>query len=415
MSHSPFVQHTLSNGLQVVIEVMRDVPSAAAGFFARTGGRDEVADQAGVSHFLEHMCFKGTPRRTWREITVELDELGSSYNAYTSKDRTFYYGWVPQQHIDKQIELLADMMASTLPQEEFDMEKNVVLEEIAMAGDSLENLAYDFMHEKIYGQHPLGWPVLGYDQTVRAMSREDMMAYFRSRYAANNLVLVVAGNVDPDGIIAHAEQLCGGFAAAEDMAVRQAPAFMTGQSCSVHERFNLQVIAAVYPAPGGVDDFSETADAVAQILGGDNSPFYWEIMQKGIAPRAGVWRVDYSECGMVMLYGECDPDSCETLTDAMATEAERMTREGVSDAAVQRVKNRRRTSLAVESEAPYYRLNQLLDDIDYRGGPRTVEQRLAEVDAITPETIVAYLEQYPLTTGGHFISVGPRDWLPAQD
>jgi predicted Zn-dependent peptidase len=410
--NSPFITHTLKNGLRVVIEVMPDVPSAAAGFFARTGGRDEQPADAGVSHFLEHMMFKGTARRSWREITVDFDKLGSTYNAYTTKDRTFYYGWVPARHIEAQIEILADMMRSTLPAAEFEMERNVVLEEIAMAADSIDSLAYDYMHARIYGDHALSWPVLGFDATIRPMKREQMLGYFERRYAANNLVLIVAGRVEPQDIIRLAERLCGDWPVAAESNGRQAPTFHTGRSCRVHERFNQQVLAAVYPACGGTDAWSETADAVAAILGGDNSPFYWDIVQKGVAPRAAVFRVDYAECGLMMLSGECDPDSCGTLAEAMQREAAKMAREGARETAVQQVKNRRRTGLAIESEAPYYRLNQILDDIDYRGRPLTVQERLAQVDAVTPRTIAEYLERHPITDGGHFISVGPRDWLP---
>jgi predicted Zn-dependent peptidase len=411
-SVSRFFSRTLDNGLRVVVEVMPDVPSAAAGFFACTGGRDEVPQEAGVSHFLEHMCFKGTPQRHWEQITVDLDALGSTYNAYTTKDRTFYYGWVPADRIEPQIEILADMMRSTIPQEEFDMEKKVVLEEIAMAADSMDSQAYDFMHERIYGDHALSWPVLGYAETVSNMTRDQMASYFERRYAPNNLVLIVAGRVDPDRIFDLAAELTAEWPATREQSQRRAPTFTPGASCKVIEKYNQQVVSAVFPAPGGMHDDSEISEAVASILGGDNSPFYWEIVQEGIAPRAGVWRVDYAECGLMMLYGECDPQQCEALTDAMVHQAKKMAADGISEEAVQRVRNRRRTSLAIESEAPYYRINQILDDIDYRDVPQTVEERLAEVDAVTPQRVAEYLEAYSLIEGGHFISVGPRDWLP---
>ena len=230
-------------------------------------------------------------------------------------------------------------------------------------------------------------------------------------------MLIVVGNIDSQQIVAAAERLAGDWPAGGEAKAsykREAPKFETGGSCKVLERFNRQELAWLYPSPCGEHPLSETADAVASILGGDNSRFYWEIVQTGIAPRAGVWRVDYADCGLMLLSGQCDADDCQTLVDAMHAEAVRLAREGVTDAEVQRVKNRRRTSLALESEAPYYRLGQLLDDIDYRNGPRTVEQRLTEVDAITPKSVAEYLEQYPITEGGHFISVGPRDWLPSQ-
>jgi len=410
---SSFTEHSLANGLKIVMEIMPEVTSAAAGFFASTGARDETPELAGVSHFLEHMCFKGTPRRTWRQLNIDFDDLGSQYNAYTMKDRTFYYGWVPSESIEAQIGIIADMMQSTLPADEFDMEKNVVLEEIAMAKDHIDNLAYEFMHEQVYPDHPLRWPVLGFEETIKNLTRDQMDEYFRRRYAPDNLVLIVSGAIDPSKIIATTEKLCGDWVSSPISQQRQAPQFQTGKSCKVFKRFNQQVLTYVFPTPGGVSELDETADVVASVLGGENSRFYWNIVQEGVAPHAGVWRVDYAECGLMMLSGQCEPDCCDALAEAMQEQARKISTANVLDKEVQRVKNRRRTTLALESEAPYYRLGQLLDDIDYRQRPRTVQERLADVDAITPQSIADYLEQYPITKGGHFISVGPRDWVPA--
>ena len=163
--NNPYTTHTLDNGLEVVIEVMPDVRSAAAGFLSRTGARDETPERAGISHFLEHLMFKGTAKRSWREITIDFDRMGSTYNAFTSEDRTVYYGWVREGDIGPQIELLADMMRSKLPAEELEMEKKVVLEEIAMSKDQLEHVAYDFIEENVFAGHPPPWPILGYEKT----------------------------------------------------------------------------------------------------------------------------------------------------------------------------------------------------------------------------------------------------------
>ena len=145
-----FVSHTLDNGLRIVIEVMAGVRSAACGFLARTGSRDEDRALAGASHFLEHMCFKGTHNRTCAQINIAFDEMGAFYNAFTSKERTFYFGWVRHGDLYRQMELLADMMRSAIPPAEFDTEKNVVLEEIAMSNDQITHLAFDFLHEKVF-------------------------------------------------------------------------------------------------------------------------------------------------------------------------------------------------------------------------------------------------------------------------
>lgn len=406
----PYTIHTLDNGLQIVIEQMPDVRSAAAGFLSRTGARDEVAENAGVSHFLEHMMFKGTAKRGWREITIDFDNLGSTYNAFTSEDRTFYYGWVRAADIDKQLELLADMMRSQLPPAEFDTEKNVILEEIAMAKDSLEHLAYDFLQEKVFAGHPLAWPILGYDKTVSEMSRDTMWAYFQDHYAPNNMMLVVAGNVDPKAIIGQAEALCGDWQPSPYQRDRKPPTIQRGSDILTLDRFNQQVIALTFPSIGANHELRESADAASSILGGENSRFFWNIQQTGISPRAAAYHVEYEDCGLFILLGGCQPENAEKLHDAMRSEAQRICAEKVQPHEVERVKNKRRTSLAAEGEAPYSRLTQIMDDMDYLGRARTVDETLADVDAVTADSIQAYFDAFPITNGSHLTSVGPRQW-----
>lgn len=407
---NPYTLHTLENGLQIVIEKMPHVRSAAAGFLVRTGARDETPDVAGVSHFLEHMVFKGTANRSWQEITADFDRLGSSYNAYTSEDRTIFYGWVRRRDILDQIALLADMMRPTLPPEEFQMEQNVILEEIAMAKDQHDHVAFDFLQEKVFAGHPLAWPILGYHKTVAELERNRMWSYLQERYSPDNILFVVAGNIDEQEMIRAAENHCGAWQRTNWRTQRAMPAIHGGIDVFQTDQFKQQFVALSVPACGASDADAETAAAIATILGGENSRFFWNIVQTGISPRAGAYHLDYADCGLLILYGACRPEKVEKLVDAMRLEAKLIHSEGVKDHEVERVKARRRTSLAVESEAPYYRLTQLMDDMEYRGAPRTVDEMLAEVDAITTESIARYLDRFPLNIEGHLASVGPRLW-----
>lgn len=407
-----FIQEQLPNGLKIIIEVMPNVQSAACGFLSKTGSRDETPALAGASHFLEHMCFKGTHHRTWHDINVEFDLMGSTYNAFTTKDRTFYYGWVRAEDVERQMTLIADMMRSALPPEEFDMEKNVVLEEIAMSSDQLDQLAYHLLHEKVYAGSSMAWPVLGYEAALKELTRDQMYDYFTRRYAPDNLSLIVAGNVSADAVIKAARKLTADWKPAGTAlgTMRTPPAIHRGTVVQKYERFNQQAILIAFRSAAAVDDANEEAAAVASILGGENSRFYWNIVQAGIAPRAGVWHEDYQDCGLMILYGLGEPANAERLTEAMQREAERITKDGIEPREVERVRNKRRTSLAIEGEAPYYRLLQIMDDFDYRGRPRTVEERLERVGRITEQTIADYLKQYPITGSGQFVSAGPRNW-----
>ncbi len=407
---STFAQHTLSNGLRVYVEPMPDVKSVACGFLVRTGSRDETAELAGVSHFLEHMCFKGTPRRKWQEITADFDRLGSIYNAFTWKDKTAYYGWVPADNFEPQLELLSDMMRSTLPSEEFDTEKKVVLEEIAQSGDDLSHTLVDLLFEKAFRDSPLGWPVLGYEKTVEAMTRDQMAGYLSRRYSANNLRLVVTGRVKPDEVFRLAESLCGDIPSGEENSARLSPTFHAGTAVQQIDRFKQQAVALVFRGPPAGHRFEEEGRAMASIIGGDNSRIYWSVIQEGLSACAGATYLDFHDCAIFALSAVCQPENCEACVEALEAEALKITREGAREPEVQRVRNKRRTGLAVEGEAPYHRFVQLVDDIDYHGAPRTVEERLAAVDAITPQTLGEYLEAFPITDKGMFVSVGPRNW-----
>jgi predicted Zn-dependent peptidase len=413
MSPSAFAFYTLDNGLRIVVERMPGVTSAAAGFLARTGARDEVPELAGVSHYLEHMCFKGTAKRTWEQINIAFDDMAVDYNAFTSNERTFYYGWVRTADIEQQIELLADMMRSQLPPDEFDMEKKVILDEIARSNDQNMHVAYDFLHERMFEGHTLSWPVLGYDRTVADLTRDQMADYFQQRYAPDNLVLIVAGNVDPDKIAAAAKRYCGDWQPSGAQRHRQAPQMRMGSGNSRFDRFSQQIVAFAFPAPSAVDPMHEVANAAATILGGANSRFFWNIVQTGLSVDASCYRIPYCDCGLTLLWGQTDPDRCDELARAMRDEARKIMDDGVTEPEIQRVKNKRRTALAVEGEAPYYRLVQIMDDMDLRGTPRTVEERIAAVDAVSAGSIAELFERFPIGEGGYAISVGPSSWTPA--
>lgn len=407
---SPFTTYELPNGLKVVVEKMPGVRSVAAGFMVRAGARDESAPLAGVSHFLEHMMFKGTSRRGWREINIDFDRMGSTYNAFTSETRTVYYGWVRTADLEPQVELLADMMRSQLPSEEFTMEKNVILEEIAMSKDQIEHVAMEFLQEKIFANHPLAWPILGYESTIRDLTRDQMWAYFQQRYTPDRMHLVVAGNVDPAQVADAAYKYCGHWPRSAEPPARTAPIFHGGRDVLTQTQFKQQILCLSFPGPSATHELAETADAAMTILGGDNSRFFWNIVQKGISPRAGSFQMDYEDAGLVVLWGACQPEHCEALLESMRREAARICAEPVLEDEVQRVKTKQRTSLAVAGEAPYSRLSQMMDDLEYRGYARTVDELLADVDAISTDTIHRYFKEFPINIEGHLASVGPRSW-----
>lgn len=408
-----FFEHTLDNGLRIVVERIPHAQSVAAGFLVKTGARDETPELAGVSHFVEHMCFKGTNKRGWEQITRDFDDMGSTYNAYTSKERTLYFGWVRVEDLERQVELLADMMQSVMPPDEFDMEKKVILEEIAMSDDSLERKVFDLLHDRLYPDHPLSWPVLGTTASIEALSRDALHGYFADRYHPRNMVLVVAGNVETAAVVDIANRICGDWKPRDPRPARSKPKrATTGVFKGVVDRFQRQAIGLVYSAPSSTDEDRDLADVVASILGGQNSRFFWNITQTGVAAQVAAGRLDYCDEGMMLAFGFADPPKADELADAMRTQIKTLYDDGVTDEEVQRVRNRVRTSLASEGEAPYYRFNQMIQEVDVFGLPRTVEQRVSALEKVTPATVREYLEKWPMNADEAVISLGPRDWPP---
>jgi predicted Zn-dependent peptidase len=252
--------------------------------------------------------------------------------------------------------------------------------------------------------------VLGYTETVRDLTRDRMHAYFAERYAPDNMILFVAGNVRPHEIFKEAQRLTAHWAPGARKPPRRPAPLRPGSSVKQVERFNQQEVALVFPSAGAQHPLDETAEAVASILGGGNSRIFWNVVQSGLSPRAGAWRMDYQDFGLMILSGLCEPENCERLTDALRKEALAFTTAGPDADEVQRVKQKRRTSLAVEAEAPYYRLVQLMEDVDTFGEPRSIEQRLAAVDAVSIDSVRTYLSSFPIDRAEHLVSVGPREW-----
>src|SRR5437870_7243197 len=185
-----FHQQVLDNGLTIVGEISPSARSAAVGFFVKTGARDETAPESGVSHFLEHMVFKGTPHRTALQVNYDFDKIGASYNAFTSEENTVFYAAILPEYLPQAVDILADILRPSLRGDDFDMEKKVIIEEIGMYEDQPMWSAYDAAKKAHFSDHPLGNSVLGTAQSVGALTRDQMHAYFERRYVAPNITVV---------------------------------------------------------------------------------------------------------------------------------------------------------------------------------------------------------------------------------
>lgn len=205
-------EFVLSNGLRVVAEPIENYPSVSVGLWIGAGSMYESAEENGLSHFVEHILFKSTENRTTKQIAVEMDALGGQVNAFTAKECTCYYAKVIAEHLPRAMDLLCDMLLNARVDEaEFEKERGVILEEIAMCEDTPEDLVYDLLAEAYFGEHPLARPILGSHDQIASIGREALLTFKKKHYRPDNTVLAIAGQFDRTQFRNMAERLLGGW------------------------------------------------------------------------------------------------------------------------------------------------------------------------------------------------------------
>ncbi|MEY3143193.1 MAG: Protease 3 precursor [Planctomycetota bacterium] len=386
----------LPNGLEIQAEIDHSAHTAAVGFFVRTGARDEPAELMGVSHFLEHMMFKGSARRTAEEVNRDFDELGASHNAFTTNELTAYHAHVLPDRALSVLDILADMLRPALRGKDFDEEKGVILEEIAMYADQPFWVGYEAMMERLYEDHPLAHRVLGTTETVRALSRDQMSRYFSSRYSADNTVLVAAGRLDFDALVEDAARLCGHWNAARP--TREHPAWKPGRASA---DLRLKNTARAYlllamPAPSIQDDRRYAAGILMHVLGGgDGSRLHWALVETGLAEEASASYDGHDGTGDSTLFAVCDPDKIDEIEGVLRRELAALVASLDEDDLV-RARSRIATGAAVASERPSGRMFRLGTLWGYGAPYTTLDSEVERISRMTLDDLRACAREFPL-------------------
>ena len=404
-----FRSHRLENGLEVVAETNNDAHSMSVAFLVRTGARDESDDVAGVSHFLEHMCFKGTPRRTADDVNREFDEIGAHYNAFTSEECTAYYASVLPEYQEQCVDLLADIVRPSLRPDDFDMEKKVILEEIQMYLDQPPFGMDDRIKQLHMGKHPLARSVLGTSDSVGALSPTQMRDYFSSRYASDNLFVAAAGKVDFEALIRQVEKRCADWK--PQAARRDVPRASSKAKFEVVHRPSAtqQYVLQLADAPASEDDDRYAAKLLATIVGDDSgSRMYWELTDPGHAETASLGHYEYLGAGMFYTWLACEPDLVEENLQRLQHILAEVERAGVTAEELQQAKNKVKARVVLSSERPQSRLFNIGGNWLQRREYRTVADDIRSLDSVTGEQIRDVMRKYPLTNAST-ITVGPLE------
>jgi predicted Zn-dependent peptidase len=410
----PFHQRSLPNGLTIIGETSPAAKSAAVGFFVRTGSRDETPDVAGVSHFLEHMVFKGTPRRSAADVNREFDRIGADYNAFTSEENTVFHASVLPEYLPQAVDILADIMRPSLRQEDFDTEKNVIIEEIGMYDDQATWAAYDKAKQLYFADHPLGNAILGTPQSIAALARDQMAAYHARRYGAHNVTVAAAGRFDFDKLVDLISSVCGGWEGGDSERKGLRPAAANKKSGVVtKEKFLQEQLVLMSPGPAAADPLRYSAATLAMIVGDDSgSRLYWALVDTGLAEGADTGFHEYDGAGAFLTMVSCDPDSAaENLATVEKILAE-VQRNGVTAEELHQAKSKIGSRVVRGSERPAGRMQAIGAAWTYLGQYRSVDDELQAFDTVTVESIRELLDTFPLDQVTE-LALGPLKQLGA--
>ncbi|MCC6933413.1 MAG: insulinase family protein [Deltaproteobacteria bacterium] len=362
-----FYQEKLANGLSIIGEYNETAVSSALGFFVRTGSRDETPEISGVSHFLEHMMFKGTARRSALELTYEMGSIGAQANAFTSEENTVYYMAVLPEYFEQAMDILCDMLRPALDQHEFDTEKKVILEEIALYQDKPLHVMYEAGLKEYFGEHKAGNSILGTTESVSAISREQMLSYFNQRYSPSNMVLGVAGNFEWPKVLEMANRYCAHWTKYDT--ARDLTPHAPRLSNKVLSKENLQLSHICYfaPGPSATDERRYAAQVLSMIMGDSTgSRLYWELIDKGLAESASIDADDMDNAGFILGYASCLPEMLDQVAGILKQVM--LSAGDFNEADLERAKNKFGTRLVLQAESSLRRL--LSVGVDWLYQPR---------------------------------------------
>ncbi len=407
-----FRSHTLDNGLEIVAECNEAAHSIGLGFFVRTGARDETDEVAGVSHFLEHMVFKGTPRRSADDVNREFDELGAHYNAFTSEENTVYYASVLPEYQEPVVDILADIMRPSLRDDDFNMEKKVIIEEIQMYADQPPFGMDDKIKELHYGKHPLARSVLGTEETVGGLGVGQMRDYFESRYAPNNMFVAAAGRIDFDALVKQVEARCGTWTTTT--ASREVPHSQSSSSFHLVTRAasTQQYILQLADAPAAEDDRRYAAKLLATIFGDDSgSRLYWELVDPGLVESASLGHYEYQGAGMYFSWLSGNPEDAVENFHRMVELQQVAERDGFTDQELHQAKSKVKSRVVLGSERPRNRLFNVGGNWLQRHEYRSVTDDLQSLESVTLDDVHRVLAEFPLTRHTT-VTIGPLETWP---
>ncbi|WP_226643838.1 M16 family metallopeptidase [Mesobacillus subterraneus] len=381
-------KYTCQNGVRIVLEQIPTVRSVAIGVWIGTGSRNENPENNGISHFLEHMFFKGTKTRSAREIAESFDSIGGQVNAFTSKEYTCYYAKVLDNHAPFALEVLADMFFnSTFDSEELNKEKNVVNEEIKMYEDTPDDIVHDLLSQAVYGDHPLGYPILGTEETLQSFTGEKLEQYMHDTYRPENVVISIAGNV-PESFIKNAEDFFGSYEASKEKIEYAKPDFHATHASRKKETEQAHLCLGFEGLQIGHSDVYSLI-VLNNVLGGSmSSRLFQEVReQRGLAYSVFSYHSAYRDSGMVTIYGGTGASQLNVLYDTIQDTLAKLRAEGITEKELNNSKEQLKGSLMLSLESTNSRMSRNGKNELLLGRHRSLDEIVEQIDQVTKDSV----------------------------
>lgn len=405
----PVKLHT-SNGVRVLVEPVTHVQSASIGVWCTTGSVHERIDEGGITHFIEHMMFKGTERRTAKEIAAEIEGRGGGLNAFTNKENTCYYARVLDEHVDVALDVLIDMVRhSKLDEVELDKERGVILEEIKRYEDEPDSHVHDLHIMARWPEHPLGKPIIGTSESVSRFQSADLKSYMDRRYGSNTIIVAVAGNVDPNKVLEAVESRMQGVEEVPEHSLPGAPIGEPG--VNLNSKTTQQVHFCIgFDAPGAHDEDRFALGVMTNILGGTmSSRLFQEIREKrGLCYSIGAYTSQFSpHGGAFTIFGGTSPENWDTMQQLVSIELEKIQTDPVSDQELDEAKNNILGGLILGLESMSARMQRMARNEIRYGRFVDVEETAQQIRDVTKEQIKETAHRYLVADSKSITAIGP--------
>lgn len=407
------VQQTqLSNGFRIVTENMPSLKSASIGIWVNAGGRHERFEQNGIAHFLEHMAFKGTERRSALQIAEAIEDVGGYINAYTSREATAYYARVLQNDVPLALDVIGDIVLNPVfDPAEIEIERGVILQEIGQAADTPDDVIFDWLQEKSYHDQPLGRTILGPSERVSGFGREDLAGFVAEHYGPGQMILAAAGAVDHDALVKTAEALFGHMQPTPLLQVQ--PARFTGGEIRRDKTLEQVHFALALEGPGYRDDAIYTAQIYGSALGGGmSSRLFQEIREKrGLCYTIFAQAGAYDDTGTTTIYAGTSAAQIGELINVTIDEMKRAA-ENITPEEVARARAQMKAGLLMGLESPSNRAERLARLVQVWGHVPPLSDTVARIDAVTTGDVREFAETMAATAPAALALYGPIAGAP---